>query len=130
MARVNQGAYTKIINKFKAIKSEYEKFLEDYYDENDMYTGNDLFSSYYYSADDLYIASAKLKQEIDVILETQKFEEEETLIKYQKMSSELDMIYEDVLDRVKDIYQMTHTDYNFKEVGYVNNYSVLRAIMY
>lgn len=97
MARINQGYYKKIKKRFKDLESKSED-LESNYDM-DSISDREVLWWCLEKCNDLYNECISLIQEITIIINSQKFEQDKTELEYKDMISSLTYIKLDTISR-------------------------------
>lgn len=126
MARTNQGVFHEIREKVKNLKDSFEQEVRLYFrcsDENELYRnvkncwdiGNDFYSTFAYSANEIYVKAKELEKFIEYSLKTIKFEQESKKKEYEDMFSETSEIRKKIAKLFFDVLEL-YSRYSISEI--------------
>ena len=129
MARVNQGAYKKYLDKFKKLEESYESVIADAYEHNgddEMFTGDRMTAWWFLeNADEIYRKMGKLKTKLEDMLETQKFESDDIKNKYEEKIYALKSYRSDLKHRAKEIADLLGDDLSDNERATMESFKII-----
>ena len=129
MARVNQGAYKKYLDKFQKLEEAYKSVIAEAYEHNgddEMFAGDSVTAWWFLdNADEIYRKMGKLKTKLDNMLETQKFESENIKTKYEEKINTLKSYRSDLKYRAKEIADLLGDDLSENERVTMESYKII-----
>lgn len=130
MARTNQAIFKKLINSFNDLQNQYETSIRDYFNCGEWNSDIDgFFTGFAYAADSIYTDANELIGNINGMLNSTKFEEDETKERYQTMLLQCQNIRNDIkfkFDHTLNLFEISGnylTDIEKRTVGKLNIYS-------
>ena len=120
MARTNQGVFHEIREKVENLKDSFEQEVRLYFrcsDENELYRNveNDFYSTFAYSANEMYMKAKELEKFIEYSLKTIKFEQESKKKEYEDMFSEISEIRKKIAKLFFDVLEL-YSRYSISEI--------------